>query len=1299
MIDNSDVIPPSAWTAVGGSYPNLYQATVAGPGTSTTTPYGSFTFAGPYINVFECKSAPCTPSGLGGNDNFLATVNTESAANSATSSYYIAGENGTNGPTNPSSFTIYMQTSDGTSPATNGYTYSYSNRGIGLEITGSNAIVSNIASKKSSDQSGNFKQSLDGGNATFNNIESDQGNKHNMFCTGGCVVNNSKFVDEYYPGFGDMFVAFDSTGSGLPVTLNNVTFLNGVLAAGNHVAAVYGHVGSGSVFSSFTLNGGLIQAVNGSSFASGGVAMLSNKLTVNGLTCSNVTGDCIQTNNATATISNSQNYSSATTGGGSFVDIMAANTAVTVASSSSFASVGYNHGVIHISSLSNVNITMASSTIYLPHTSIVGQYGIYDHGTGGGSVNLNNTIIDSALNYLSQWVSIIPATSSTPYIGDYNSFISPNMYQGSVNSIAYVGLSAWATATGQDAHSLATFPTAGGNNVSTTTACTLNNLAFAGPTSGNVNSASTNFTVTPNNTFTGTVTISPTGAGSAGLTPINLTFATSSAPQTFTITPTATGTITLTQSAITSAVMPTFLASTTLTYTVNSTVPSTPTGVTATAGNTTATVSFYAPDSIGGSPITGYTVAGGGTDSNAGSTALTHTITGLTNGTPYTFTVTATNSVGAGSASSASNQITPDPPSITLTYPTTSITASSSITLIATTSDPVGIAGVTFYRGTTAIGSEITATSSPNTYSTSWNTALVTDGSYSITAVVRDTANNYATSSPAISVTVHNNPPNRTGGQPTGTLTVGTTATTLSLATDENASCKYLTSPGSSYSAMTAFSTTGTQSHSQSISGLQNNHSYNYYVKCMDTMGNVNLDDYVISFSVAADVSAPQITVTAPINGTTVHGHTVTLTATSTDDIGVTAVQFMIGNTPVGSSGATSPYSITWDSTTVSDGSHQIQAVANDAALNYATSTITVTVDNTGPTITVVASSSPTDSTAIITWTTGEFSDSQVAYGLTNTYGASSTLDSTLTEAHSVSLSNLTANATYHFRIASADNYGNTTYSSDYTLFTGDTTAPSVSLTSPSAGTVSDTVNLTATASDNIAVAGVQFILDSTTDIGSEITSTSSPNTYTTTWNSASVSDGSHTLSAIARDTSGNYATSTVTVTVSNAVSTPPTTSNGSSGGGGTLSAAQLAALLAPSASTTAYINSLATSTVPGCPSGFTCKLKIPTTILTISQPPFTRYLKQGSSGNDVKQLQIFLNTQGFTVANGVDLTGSPRAGSPGYETTYFGSATKTAIQKFQLAHKKEILDPLGLTAPTGFFGAATMKVMNEMMK
>jgi hypothetical protein len=103
-------------------------------------------------------------------------------------------------------------------------------------------------------------------------------------------------------------------------------------------------------------------------------------------------------------------------------------------------------------------------------------------------------------------------------------------------------------------------------------------------------------------------------------------------------------------------------ASNSVTPTGAATAPATMVAPTATAGNVSATVALTAP-ATGGSAITGYTVTSipaGGTDTNAGTTGLSHTITGLTNGTPYTFTAKATNAVGtAAAASPASNSVTP----------------------------------------------------------------------------------------------------------------------------------------------------------------------------------------------------------------------------------------------------------------------------------------------------------------------------------------------------------------------------------------------------------------------------------------------------------------------------------------------------------------------------------------------------------------------------------------------------------------------------------------------------------------
>jgi hypothetical protein len=98
--------------------------------------------------------------------------------------------------------------------------------------------------------------------------------------------------------------------------------------------------------------------------------------------------------------------------------------------------------------------------------------------------------------------------------------------------------------------------------------------------------------------------------------------------------------------------------------------------------------------------------------------------------------------------------------------------------------------------------------------------------------------------------------PVRSAGSPSGTLAAGTTQTTLSLTTNEAATCRYSNVSGTAYASITnTFSTTGSTSHSQLITGLTNGSSYNYYVRCNDSSGNVNTDDYAISFSVATNAS------------------------------------------------------------------------------------------------------------------------------------------------------------------------------------------------------------------------------------------------------------------------------------------------------------------------------------------------------------------------------------------------------------------------------------------------------------
>ena len=137
--------------------------------------------------------------------------------------------------------------------------------------------------------------------------------------------------------------------------------------------------------------------------------------------------------------------------------------------------------------------------------------------------------------------------------------------------------------------------------------------------------------------------------------------------------------------------------------------------------------------------------------------------------------------------------------------------------------------------------------------------------------------------------------PVRSSAEPNGALAQGTSATTLSLLTNENVTCKYSTISDQDFDAMSdTFSTTGSKNHSQDISGLADGTVYAYYVRCEDSSGNKNSDDFVISFSVGStgDTTVPTIAITAPTktNSSSIADTTVQVT----DDTSISAVNVTV---------------------------------------------------------------------------------------------------------------------------------------------------------------------------------------------------------------------------------------------------------------------------------------------------------------------------------------------------------------------------------------------------------------------
>ncbi|HEX8157410.1 MAG TPA: Ig-like domain-containing protein [Solirubrobacteraceae bacterium] len=101
------------------------------------------------------------------------------------------------------------------------------------------------------------------------------------------------------------------------------------------------------------------------------------------------------------------------------------------------------------------------------------------------------------------------------------------------------------------------------------------------------------------------------------------------------------------------------------------------------------------------------------------------------------------------------------------------------------------------------------------------------------------------------------------------------------------------------------------------------------------------------SVAVTVDNTPPTVSITAPAAGA-VSGAAVAVTASASDDSGISAVQFRLDGNALGAEDASAPYSTTWDTTPVSQGPHKLSAVARDSAANTATSSeVSVTVANT----------------------------------------------------------------------------------------------------------------------------------------------------------------------------------------------------------------------------------------------------------------------------------------------------------------------------------------------------------------
>ncbi len=271
------------------------------------------------------------------------------------------------------------------------------------------------------------------------------------------------------------------------------------------------------------------------------------------------------------------------------------------------------------------------------------------------------------------------------------------------------------------------------------------------------------------------------------------------------------------------------------------------------------------------------------------------------------------------------------------TPPTVSATesgTSGTITLNATASDNVGVTKVEFY-----VDGGLKGTSTASPYTMALDSTTLTNASHSLTAKAYDAASNVGTSS-AVSFTINNTVPDTT--PPTVSATESGTSGTITFnatAADNVGVTKvefYVdgvlkgTSTASPYT-MTLNSTTLT------------NASHSLTAKAYDAASNVGTSS-AVSFTInntVPDTTPP--TVSATESGTS---GTITFNATATDNVGVTKVEFYVDGVLKGTNTA-SPYTLSLDSTTLTNASHALVAKAYDAANNVGTSaSVSFTINN-----------------------------------------------------------------------------------------------------------------------------------------------------------------------------------------------------------------------------------------------------------------------------------------------------------------------------------------------------------------
>jgi len=548
---------------------------------------------------------------------------------------------------------------------------------------------------------------------------------------------------------------------------------------------------------------------------------------------------------------------------------------------------------------------------------------------------------------------------------------------------------------------------------------------------------------------------------------------------------------------------------------IDTSAPSIPSNIHQT-GSTTSTISLAWNASSDNVAVTGYEIYRNGSliKTQAGTT---FTDTGLAVFTSYTYTITAhdaannTSSLSQPLFAATAKDVTP--PSVPDNVRKTGSTITSISLAWDAASDDVGIAGYRVYRDGVLVGSPGGTTFT--------DTGLAVGSSYTYSVTARDAAGNQSAQSAPFSTSssTDTTPPTT----PTNLHTTAILDSSVSLAwtapTDDVAVTGYKI-----YRDGALVGTSATVSYTDS--GLSPATNYSYAVRAYDAASNTSAASASLNTQTAYDTTVPSVPTNLVASSKT--DTSITLAWDSaTDNIAVTGYDIYRDGVLISTTSGTN-YT---DSGLAVDTSYTYRIRAHDGSGNNSaqssqlvTRTLTDTIAPSVPT--ALASPSQTTTSLDLTWNPASDDVAVVSYNL---YRDGNLLTNVPSTAYSDS--GLDYNHRYNYEVRAVDAANNESAASN-TLAVNtlpDTTAPTVSLTAPTAAQNWQlTFPISATASDDLELDRVDFYADSTL-----IASLSSP-PFSFNWNSYAVHNGSRLITARANDKSGNATSQAVTITIAN---------------------------------------------------------------------------------------------------------------------------------------------------------------------